>query len=81
MPSPHALPRLEVSAHLTDSRGKACPQPIIDLALALRAHPLVELWADDPAAYGDLVAFSEATGHSIVTVSKPPLQAVLRRKT
>jgi TusA-related sulfurtransferase len=76
------IKRLLVSAHLVDARGKACPAPIIDLAKALRAHPEVELWADDPAAWGDLHAFSEATGHPIVT---PPatgrlLRAVIRHK-
>ncbi len=80
MPVPHVPLRLEVSAYLADSRGRACPQPIIDLALALKRHPLVELWADDPAAYGDLLAFCEATGHTLVSVNRAPLQAVLRRK-
>ena len=74
--------RLSVSAHLVDARGKACPAPIIELARALRDHSEVELWADDPAAWGDLHAFSEATGHQIVTA--PPagrlIQAVIRHK-
>lgn len=74
--------RLLVSAFLVDARGRACPMPIIELARALRAHPEVELWADDPAAWGDLVAFTESTGHALVT---PPakgrvLQAVVRRR-
>jgi tRNA 2-thiouridine synthesizing protein A len=73
--------RLEVSAALADSRGRACPQPIIDLARALRAHELVELWADDPAARGDLVAFAEATGHGLERLEPgPPLRALVRRK-
>ena len=57
------IERILVSAHLVDARGKACPVPIIELAKALRAHAQVELWADDPAARGDLNAFLEATGH------------------
>jgi TusA-related sulfurtransferase len=59
------IERLLVSAHLVDARGKACPVPIIELAKALRAHAEVELWADDPAARGDLHAFLEATGHRL----------------
>ena len=77
------IERLRVSAHLVDARGKACPVPIIELAKALRTHREVELWADDPAAWGDLYAFAEATGHRIVTTAPPPgrlLRAVLRHK-
>lgn len=74
------LERLEVSAVLTDSRGRACPQPIIDLARALKGAGLVELWADDPAAHGDLQAFCQATGHELLAVFPgPPLRAVVRR--
>lgn len=75
--------RLKVSAHLIDGRGKACPMPIIELAKALRSHHEVELWADDPAAGGDLHAFCEATGHVLLI---PPergarlLRAVIRHK-
>ena len=74
---------LLVSAHLADARGKACPAPIIDLARALRSHPLVELWADDPAAKADLVAFCAATGHVLVQTGEAGrlLQAVIRHKT
>ncbi len=76
------IERLLVSAHLVDARGKACPAPIIELAKGLRAHPLVELWADDPAAWGDLHAFVEVTGHELVTAPgrAGPLKAVVRRK-
>ncbi len=55
--------RLAVSATLVDSRGRACPLPIIDLAKSLKAHSEVELWADDPAVEADLAAFCAATGH------------------
>ncbi|MFO0597512.1 MAG: sulfurtransferase TusA family protein [Myxococcaceae bacterium] len=73
--------RLLVSAHLVDARGKACPAPIIELAKALRAHPNVELWADDPAARGDLDAFVAATGHTLVHLGTTGLlRAVVRRK-
>ncbi|MBL8911262.1 MAG: sulfurtransferase TusA family protein [Archangium sp.] len=40
--------------------------PIIELARALRSHARVELWADDPAARGDLNAFLSATGHALI---------------
>lgn len=63
------LQRLEVSATLVDSRGRACPLPIVDLARALKSAALVELWADDPAAGPDLEAFAAATGHTLVTVA------------
>ena len=70
------IERLLVSAHLVDARGKACPAPIIELAKGLRGFEQVELWADDPAAWGDLVAFCEATGH--VLVARAGESAVLR---
>ena len=76
------IERLLVSAHLLDERGKACPAPIIALVKALRRFEEVELWADDPAAWGDLQAFVSATGHVLVT-PKPDgrvLRAVIRRK-
>lgn len=73
--------RLAVSAHLVDGRGLACPAPIIELAKALHAHGLVELWADDPAAGPDVRAFVEATGHALEALEDgPPLRAVLRRR-
>ena len=77
------IKRLKVSTFLVDARGKACPAPIIELARALQGHPEVELWADDPAAGGDLHAFCDATGHWLI---QPPradatlMQAVVRHK-
>ena len=70
-----------VSAHLVDARGRPCPVPIIELALALKAHPVVELWATDPAARGDLAAFARATGHALESQDAAPglLRAVVRR--
>jgi tRNA 2-thiouridine synthesizing protein A len=58
--------RLKVSAHFLDCRGRACPWPIVQLAKALKIHPEVELWADDPAAEKDVEAFCEATGSKLV---------------
>lgn len=53
--------------------------PIIELAKALRAHPVVELWADDPAAWPDLDAFLEATGRVLKVGGdrSRPLRAVV----
>jgi TusA-related sulfurtransferase len=73
--------QLEVSAPLVDARGKACPLPIIELARALKNAPLVELWADDPAARGDLEAFAQATGHRVLQQADgPPFRAVVQRQ-
>jgi TusA-related sulfurtransferase len=76
------LERLSVSAHLVDARGKACPAPIIELATALKSWAEVELWADDPAAWGDLYAFAEATGHRLLTPRQSGrlLRALIRHK-
>lgn len=77
----NAPTRLEVSAHLVDARGKACPAPIIELAKALKAHARVELWADDPAARADLDAFSAGTGHRVAEARVGPVfQAVVVRR-
>ncbi len=53
---------LKVSAPRVDARGRPCPWPIIELAKALKIHPEVELWADDPAVRADLESFCAATG-------------------
>ncbi len=81
MPAMNDPARLRVSAHLVDARGKACPAPIIELAKALRGHGEVELWADDPAAWADVEAFGQATGHQIDWPASrgAELQAVIRR--
>ncbi len=74
------MTRLEVSAHLVDARGKACPIPIVELAKALKQAPRVELWADDPAVLADLHAFIEGTGHCLEEVVRSSaLQAVVSR--
>jgi TusA-related sulfurtransferase len=57
----------EVSAFEVDARGKACPMPVLLLAKALKEHPLVRLYADDPAACGDVRALCEAVGHELVS--------------
>ncbi|MBS1149564.1 MAG: Sulfurtransferase TusA [Myxococcaceae bacterium] len=72
---------LKVSAHRVDARGRPCPWPIIELAKALKLHPEVELWADDPAARADLESFCAATGARAgpVQTEGPLLQVVVCR--
>lgn len=54
--------------------------PIIELAKALKAAPRIELWADDPAAEGDLATYCEATGRVTERLERAPfLKAVVRR--
>ncbi|MHB8875770.1 MAG: sulfurtransferase TusA family protein [Myxococcaceae bacterium] len=51
-----------------DARGRHCPVPIVELAKALRgAAPgaLVLLLATDPGVEPDLLAFCQATGHTL----------------
>lgn len=51
-----------------DSRGKRCPQPIIDLAHALRKDEEEReftLLSDDPATMSDLSAWSRMTGNQV----------------
>lgn len=54
-----------------DSRGKKCPQPIIDLARAIKENPSedsFQLLSDDVATWSDLSAWSRMTGHSVKEV-------------
>ena len=79
MPSAHDPAQLEVSTRLVDARGKPCPMPIIELAKALKQESRVELWADDPAARGDLATFCEATGRVTERLELEPfLRAIVR---
>jgi len=55
-----------------DSRGKNCPQPIIDLARAIKENPgedSFQLLSDDVATWSDLSAWSRMTGHSVKEVA------------
>ncbi|CAB4737404.1 unannotated protein [freshwater metagenome] len=54
-----------------DCLGKRCPQPIIELAKALKVAPIgfqITLLSDDPATEPDLSAWSRMTGNSIKVV-------------
>ncbi len=49
-----------------DSRGRRCPQPVIDLAHAVRrieVGGVVEVLADDPVAAVDIPAWCWTQGH------------------
>ena len=53
-------------ALFVDSRGRRCPQPVIDLANAIRTVPVgavVEVLADDPVAAVDIPAWCWSQGH------------------
>jgi TusA-related sulfurtransferase len=56
-----------VSDHTVDSRGRRCPLPIIDLAVAARgatAGTVITLLADDPAAAADVAAWCRMRGQT-----------------
>lgn len=51
-----------------DALGKRCPQPIIDLARAMRNYRdegSFTLRSDDPATWSDLSAWSRMTGNNV----------------
>ncbi len=51
---------------IVDSRGRRCPLPVIDLAMAIRDLPVgevVTVLADDPAAATDIPAWCRMRGH------------------
>ena len=53
---------------IIDSRGRRCPQPIIDIAKALAGNPTIdefELLSDDPATWPDLQAWARMTGRRV----------------
>ncbi|MBX9795818.1 sulfurtransferase TusA family protein [Sphingomonas sp.] len=52
-----------------DARGQRCPWPAIRAARALReGADAIEIWADDPAAPGELAAIAAAAG---ATLTRP----------
>jgi tRNA 2-thiouridine synthesizing protein A len=61
------------AVQVVDSRGRRCPQPVIDLARAAAgAAPGTELavLADDPAARHDVPAWCRLRGHELVAVQQ-----------
>lgn len=55
-----------------DCRGKLCPQPVIDLARAVRdaeAGAVIRIETDDPAAAIDIPAWCRMRGHSVMLVA------------
>lgn len=60
-----------------DSRGKRCPAPIIDCALAISqigSGESITLLSDDPATLPDLLAWARMTNNSAVQVSQDVFQ-------
>jgi tRNA 2-thiouridine synthesizing protein A len=60
---------------VVDSRGRRCPQPVIDLARAARAAApgaLLAVLATDPAAQHDVPAWCRLRGHELVEIGEEP---------
>jgi len=58
---------------LVDSRGRRCPQPVIDLARAAAGQPAgteLEVLSTDPAARHDVPAWCRLRGHELVAVTE-----------
>lgn len=58
---------------IVDARGKRCPEPIIDLARALKMNDqerVFTLLSDDPATMSDLSAWSRMTKHQVMRVDE-----------
>ena len=56
-----------------DSMGKRCPQPIIDLARAMKIYAEEKeftLLSDDPATMSDLTAWSRMTHHQLTQIGE-----------
>jgi TusA-related sulfurtransferase len=56
-----------VTERTVDSRGRRCPLPIIDLAIAAReaaVGTVITLLADDPAAAADVAAWCRMRGQT-----------------
>ncbi len=52
-----------------DTRGRLCPQPILDLAAAIRTMPegaVIQVLSDDAAFVYDLPAWCQSTGHQLL---------------
>lgn len=56
---------------MVDARGRACPGPITDLAMAYRRSKVgdvIELWATDPGVKPDVQAWAAKTGNEVVSI-------------
>jgi tRNA 2-thiouridine synthesizing protein A len=64
----------DVAPHtIVDSRGSACPGPIMDLALAYRrakVGDIIELWATDPGVKADVRAWAAKTKNEVMSVEE-----------
>lgn len=56
-----------------DCRGQLCPQPVIELARAVRDVPsgtVIRIETDDPAAAVDIPAWCRMRGHAVAVVGE-----------
>lgn len=56
-----------------DCRGQLCPQPVIELAKAVRELPpgtVIRIETDDPAAAVDIPAWCRMRGHGVGIVEQ-----------
>jgi tRNA 2-thiouridine synthesizing protein A len=62
----------DVAPHtIIDSRGSACPGPIMDLALAYRrakVGDVIELWATDAGVKPDVRAWAAKTKNEVISI-------------
>lgn len=68
---------------IIDSLGKKCPQPILDLAAALKEFEEDEeftLHSDDIATWHDLSAWSRMTGHLVTRLDQDIFHIQRRRE-
>lgn len=76
----------DVAPHtIVDSRGSACPGPIMDLALAYRrtkVGDIIELWATDPGVKADVRAWAAKTKNEVMSIEEQgdKVVAILRIK-
>ena len=56
-----------------DTRGHLCPQPILDLAAAIReleVGGVIRVLSDDAAIAYDLPAWCQSTGHQLLALER-----------
>ena len=52
-----------------DFRGQLCPMPIVNMARVIKkmeAGQILEIWADDDGAHGDVPAWCDQTGNEFL---------------
>ncbi len=54
---------------LLDARGQLCPMPIVNMAKKMKEvgpGQVLEIWATDQAAHGDIPAWAQSTGNEFL---------------